>query len=202
MNAAIGILLQNLSEAFKVKASVRKQIDLLIRNSVLCKRAAGFPDADHLFQCVIGLSGSAQKGLSGAKIGHQGQRKRMGSAGNLRTHQGILRVKIQGVHLLKTVTADIIIAVAGGSLQACLADVSLLHRRDDPELIELRHFVDGIKTIAKACQNRLCKVQHFSGNAKAPVNLKFMLFEFIGNLQHGFSLCKTYENLVRIMFSM
>ena len=37
MNAAIGILLQNLSETFKVKASVRQQIHLTVGNAVLCQ---------------------------------------------------------------------------------------------------------------------------------------------------------------------
>ena len=90
----------------------------------------------------------------------------MGSAGDLRTDQRIFRVKIAGIDLLKSVPSDVVIAVAGGSLQAGFSDVGFLHGADDPELIVFGGPVDLFKASAQRLQNRLREGKYLPGNAE------------------------------------
>ena len=90
----------------------------------------------------------------------------MGSAGDLRTDQRIFRVEITGIDLLKSVPPDVVIAVAGGSLQAGLSDVGLLHGADNPELIIFGSPVNLLKASAQRLQNRLREGKHLPGDAE------------------------------------
>ncbi len=70
----------------------------------------------------------------------------MRSAGDLRPHKCVFRMKIQRIDLLEAVPPDIVVTVTGRALQTCLSDVGILKRLDDAELVILRKIIDFLKT--------------------------------------------------------
>ena len=73
----------------------------------------------------------------------------MCAASDLRADQGVFSSEVGGVDFFQPVPPDVVIPIAGGSLQVCFSDMALLHGADDTQLIVFRCLVDLIKTGTK-----------------------------------------------------
>ncbi len=147
MDFMLCVVLQRSADPGKIKGIIRQQINLPVRDAVFRKAAAGRPDADHFFECIIRFAGDAHQGLTGPEVAHKCKGERMRSAGDLRPHKSVFRVKIQRIDLLESVTPDIVVAVAGCAFQTCLSDVGILKRLDDAELVILRKIINFLKAL-------------------------------------------------------
>ena len=79
----------------------------------------------------------------------------MGAAGDLGPHEGRLRVEDLGVDLLQALPAVVVVAVARGGGEVVRPQFRLLHRKEDLQLVGLRHLVDGLEAVLQSGQDRL-----------------------------------------------
>ena len=82
-----------IADTIVIKRTVRQQIHLGISDSVFGKGTSGWADANYFFQSVVRFSDRRKKLIARTQIGHQSERKCMGSTGDLWTDQRIFPAK-------------------------------------------------------------------------------------------------------------
>ena len=80
-----------------VKGSVRLQVRLRVGHAVFLQGALALPDADDLFQRIVGCAHGGEQLVPRQQIGGERHGQGVGAAGNLRPHQRCLRVEHIGI---------------------------------------------------------------------------------------------------------
>ena len=113
------------------------------------------------------LTGQMIQERQNAKLlSHQRQCQRVCTAGDLRPHQGIFRMKKRRIDLFQSIPAQIIIAVPGGAEQAGFRNPALLHGGSHLELVVLCGLVNLPKTLRQRGKGFFSKPDHRFRNAK------------------------------------
>ena len=95
----------------------------------------------------------------------------MGAAGDLRAHQGGLRVKDVRVDSLQVIPALVVVAVAGGGGKVGGVDPVFLHGGQNLALVILRGPVNRVKPGTQGGQYRLAVFIYLPADAQMRVNL-------------------------------
>ena len=103
----------------------------------------------------------------------------MGTAGDLGSHQRVLRLKDSGIHLFQRIPSQIVVSIARGSQKTGLTHICFLHGSYHLELIVFCIFVDLRKTSRKRVEYLLTKTIHFVRNAKSAVQFSHVRFHKI-----------------------
>ena len=95
----------------------------------------------------------------------------MGSAGNLRPDQGVLRVKYGGINRFQRFPAQIIIPISGSSQQTGFAHFIFLHGFENLHLVIFRRFIYIVKTLLQLLQYLFAKIEYPAGYPQLPVKI-------------------------------
>ena len=87
-----------------------------------------------------------KKLIARTQIGHQSERKCMGSTGNLWSYQRIFGMKDICIHLFQRISSKIIVSIARCIVKAFCIHPCFLHGMNDLQLVQLCHLIDLIKT--------------------------------------------------------
>ena len=167
----LGLFVDGVTNALVVKGAVPQQIHLPVADTVLSKRTGTGTNTDDLLQSIIGQTHRAQQLVTGQQVGRQRDGQCVGTAGDVGTHQGGLRMEHIGIHLLKGITAQIVIAVAGGSCETGSRHPVLLHGGNDLGLVVFSDLVDLRKTVSQFLNGLLTPGVNRGGNAHGIVKL-------------------------------
>ena len=137
-----------------IRTEILGHVYLTVGNAHLLKvarRVSG--DAQHALEGIIGRTKGRNHQIAGTQNAHQRAGDGMGAIDKLATHQAGFRPKHLGENLIQGISAQVVIAVAGGAHQMGCADPVLLKRLQHFFGIFLGNGVDPVK-------NRLCLLRY------------------------------------------
>ena len=115
-------------------------------------------DAQGAPKGIIGQARGAEKGIPRAQGGENGAGDGVGAVHEAQAHQGALRAENLGPDLFQGLPAQVVIAVAGGTGEAGLADPVIPEGCHDPPGAVLRNGVDLPEAGADAFHRILCEL--------------------------------------------
>ena len=92
-------------------------------------------------------------------------------ADDLRPDERILRFEGRCIYFFKTVSADVIVSVAGRRTETGLADLIFLHRMKNLDLIKFCDGIDPAETIPQRSADRVAVIQHVGVDSRSLVLL-------------------------------
>ena len=140
-----------------------------VGNAVFFQGTFRGADADHFFQRIVWFTYRRKQFVAGPQIAHQGQRQRMGAAGDLRAHQRILRVEKGCIYLLQGIPAQVIVAVTSSAKETRLADPAFLHGQSHFQLIIFCRLVNLPEALLQGSKNLFSEPDYRFRNTEACV---------------------------------